>query len=324
MDIFLYFNRASGDLERSISVDSLALGCTPIANLFPLRAEPIQMTQTVSEYRLVPDARRPQSTEIYSIEKVISTDRDGDQREFLPFYSLKHSGEDTTSATFYYATRTPGGPRDPGTDIQLSLVDLDFNPSSRNEETLSVDTWCLNRDLPGRLPFGGGHPHLKLSTGSTPVETIQCVTPPTPTLRPAVGRRGYWRLISHLSLNHLSLTDTGEGADALREILKLYDFRDSAETRAVIDSLLEVSVTPATARVSSGGQSGLCRGVDVGIVFDGQRFSGSGLFLLASVLERFLALYATINSFTRLTASIKGQSQKLRTWSARAGDRQLI
>ena len=52
-------------------------------------------------------------------------------------------------------------------------------------------------------------------------------------------RGALWRLISHLSLNHLSLADAEDGADALREILKLYDFADSAETRAMIDGVLE-------------------------------------------------------------------------------------
>ena len=47
-------------------------------------------------------------------------------------------------------------------------------------------------------------------------------------------------MISHLSLNHLSLADYEDGADALREILKLYDFADSAETRAMIDGILSV------------------------------------------------------------------------------------
>ena len=50
-----------------------------------------------------------------------------------------------------------------------------------------------------------------------------------------------WRLISHLSLNHLSLTDNAEVADALREILAVYDFADSADTRAMIEGVLTIA-----------------------------------------------------------------------------------
>ena len=324
MDLFIYLNRTSSELERSLTADNFALGCTPVVNLFSQRAEPIKLTETVAEYRIVPDARRPQSTEVYAVDDVAATDMLGEVKPCLPFYAVKHAGAQAAQTTFWHAARRPAGQRDPATEVFLSLVDLDFNPSSTKDWTLTVDTTCLNRDLPSRLPYGGGHPHLKMTAGSAPIERIQCLTPPTATLRPPMGPRGYWRLVSHLSLNHLSLRDDAEGADALREILKLYDLRDSADTRAVIDSLLSVRTRPATARVTSDGQSGLCRGVEVEVEFDGQRFSGSGLFLLAAVLERFLALYATVNSFTRMVAKVRGQAAVLRTWPARAGDRQLI
>jgi type VI protein secretion system component VasA len=55
---------------------------------------------------------------------------------------------------------------------------------------------------------------------------------------PPAGGRRLWRLVSHLTLNHLSLAD-GK-AEALREILRLYDFADSAETRKQIEGVLQV------------------------------------------------------------------------------------
>ena len=42
-----------------------------------------------------------------------------------------------------------------GTEVYLSLVDLDFRPSLPAVETLTVHATCTNRDLPGKLPFGG-------------------------------------------------------------------------------------------------------------------------------------------------------------------------
>jgi type VI secretion system protein ImpG len=68
----------------------------------------------------------------------------------------------------------------------------------------------------------------------------------------------------------------------------------------------------------------LCRGLDVTIQFDDQRASGSSIFLLASVLERFIAHYASINAFTRLTATLKGRQGVYRAWPPRAGDVQLL
>ncbi len=147
-----------------------------------------------------------------------------------------------------------------GTEVFLSLVDEAFDPVSSPKTTLSVDILCLNRDLPSRLPFGGGHPHLSAADSSPAIDRVLCLTPPTPTLRPALGKRGRWRLVSHLALNHLSLTDDTDGIEALREILKLYDFRDSPETRAVIDSLLKVSGRRGSARLPGDALGGFAQG----------------------------------------------------------------
>jgi type VI secretion system protein ImpG len=327
LEVFLYLNHSSVELERSVSAESFALGCAPVVNLFRQRAEPIQLTHTESSYRVVPDARRPAALEVYSIDRVSASSPTGEERVFLPFHSVKHAVDPTGQTGFWHATRRPAGFRDTGTEMFLSLVDLDFNPSAPADWIASVETTCLNRDLPARLPYGGGHPHLQLVEGTSAVASVACITPPTPTLRPPMREGGRWRLISHLTLGHLSLTDHEDGASALREILKLYDFRDSPDTRAIIDSVLSIRSRRGTARAPSqdGARDGaFCRGVEVAIEFDDRQFSESGLFLLAAVLERFLALYASINSFTRLTATVKGRSGILRRWPPRAGDRTLL
>jgi type VI secretion system protein ImpG len=131
-----------------------------------------------------------------------------------------------------------------------------------------------------------------------------------------------WRLISHLSLNHLSLIENGQ-SDALREILKLYDFADSAETRGQIDGILGVSSRRVVGAIQSEGPLAFCRGSEVTIQFDEERFTGSGLFLFASVLERFVALYCTVNSFSKLIATVKGREEELRRWPPRMGENVL-
>jgi type VI secretion system protein ImpG len=120
------------------------------------------------------------------------------------------------------------------------------------------------------------------------------------------------------------LIDGPSGAAGLREILKLYDFRDTPETRAMIDSVLTVRAAHGTARAPGQDTRALCRGLDVTIEFDEQRASAAGVFLFAAVLERFLGLYASINSFTRLTATLRGRAGALRTWTPRAGNQNLL
>src|SRR5207302_11231248 len=127
--------------------------------------------------------------------------------------------------TFWYATRRPA-PDDQGTDVYLTLVDLDFNPGRPGADTLVVRTTCTNRNLPDQLQRLGDQLALRLEAAA-PLTGIRCVRTPTRALRPPLRRRAYWRLLSHLSLNHLSLSDSVEGLEALKEILRLYDFSDS-------------------------------------------------------------------------------------------------
>jgi type VI secretion system protein ImpG len=130
--------------------------------------------------------------------------------------------------------------------------------------------------------------------------------------------------VSHLSLGHLSLVGGTAGADALKEMLRLYDLRDSPETRAVIDALLAVSSRPGSARVPGQRVGSFCRGIDVTLEFDARTWQASGLYLLASVLDRFLALHASVNSFVRTKAVLRGRTGTAAAWPARAGGQVLL
>lgn len=320
LDLFFYFRRSLPDLERHVDDETFVLGCAPVVNLFSHRAEPIRLTQTVSEYRVVPDARRPRAMEVYSIDEVVATSPDGEQTKFTPFFGISHAARGAERQTFWYANRRDAGPNDPGTEVYLSLVDLDFDPRVPADWTLDVRATCLNRDLPNHLPFGGGEPRMQLSEGGTVLERVVCLTSPTPTHRPPRRNRAMWRLISHLSLNHLSLADDAEGAEALREIIRLYDMTASDSTEMMIDGIVSVSSRRVAGRVGGG----LAHGIEVAVDFDRNRFAGSGLYLFASVLERFLAHYSSINSFTRLTATVNSRHEELRRWPPRTGDRVVL
>ena len=234
--------------------------------------------------------------------------------------------------TFWYAMRKPAehskGDIDHGTEIYLSLVDLNFEPSAPADWTLEVETTCLNRDLPDRLPFGGDQPRLQLSQGSGLVSRIACLTPPTRTLRPASGKGAVTTDLPPVPQSSVlggqrrrPLTPTplpaagergwGEGrAKHSRgpQALRLHRRRGNTQ---MIDGILGVTSKRVVAQCRrrrllprSGGHAG----------FDEEHVSGSGLFLFASVLERFLALYCTVNSFTRLVATVQGRDGELCRW----------
>ncbi|HET7881337.1 MAG TPA: type VI secretion system baseplate subunit TssF [Acetobacteraceae bacterium] len=323
LEIFVYLDRALPELERTVGRQSLALGCAPLVNLFPQRCEPMPLTQQDIEYRVVADARRPRAAEVWSVERVRETLPDGSARPWRPFHRLTEGDPEAgVPGGFYHLTRRAAAPGVPGTEVFVAPNDPDFDPDKPAEAVLSIDALCLNRDLPSDLPFGGGRPRLRLVEGAAAVAAVHAVTAATPTLRPPLREGGFWRLVSHLSLGHLSVTGGHEGAAALKEVLRLYDLRDSAETRAAIEGLIGVTAGPGTAR-APGRAGGFCRGLEVTLEFDPRSWQASGLYLLCSVLEHFLALHGTVNSFTRTRATLRGRPGVVAAWQARSGTRLL-
>ncbi len=325
LEIFVYLDRAVPELERTLGADALALGCTPVVNLFSQRCEPVALNGSEIEYRVVPDVRRPAAMEIWGIERVRETQPDGSQRPWRPFYRLTQGDPEVGEAGgFYHVVRRDTAAPLTGSEVYLAPHDPAFDPGQASEPTLSVDALCLNRDLPADLPFGGGHPRVQLIEGEAAVTRVLCLTAPTPTLRAPLRERGFWRLVSHLSLGHLSVAGGQDGAQALKEILRLYDLRDSAETRTAVGALQSVTARPGTARVPGARAGAFCRGMDVSLEFDAQSWQVGGLYLLASVLDRFLALHATVNSFVRTSVILRGRPGRAAAWPARAGVRVLL
>jgi type VI secretion system protein ImpG len=321
LEVVICLNRRP-QFEQPLTPRTFRLGCTPIINLFAQRAEPIRVTQVQTEYRVIPDIARPTTTEVYTVESVTSISPYVEEAiRFQPFYSFKHAADREAQQVFWYTTRRPSSRQgDEGTEVYLSLVDLNFQPKLPAVETLTVHTTCTNRDLPGKLPFGGGSGELQME-GASPAR-IYCLTKPTETLRPTRRRGAQWRLISNLALNYLSLCEGGK--EALQEILQLYNFADTAAIRQQIVGITNVTSRRVVGRPTSMPWNGVCRGLEVTIEFDEDNFVGSGVFLFASVLEKFLGLYASLNAFTQLVATSQQREEPVKRWPPRAGEQILL
>jgi type VI secretion system protein ImpG len=310
-------------IELELSKKTFRLGCTPIVNLFGQVAEPIQLSQRKYEYSLTPDVRRPYATEVYSVDEVACINTTTQETAtFEPFYSLRHSSLSGKQQCFWIARRRPSSrPNDEGTDMFLSLIDLSMRSLTPDGNILSVRTTCTNRDLPSRLPFGNEDGDFELE-GSSSLKRIVALRKPTLTVRPSAGKGALWRLVSHLSLNYLSLVE--EGREALQQILRLYDVGRSAYSENVIDSILRVESRHHFARVSSESGVNFARGMRVEMQLDEDQFVGGGAYLFASVIERFLGISASLNSFTQLVVTTPQRKDLLREWQPRAGRRILV
>lgn len=328
LEFYIYLGKSDVELEHNISAQTFQMSCTPAINLFEHRTDPIKLDQTTTEYQIIPDARRPLGYELYCVEKVTASTSAGDKETYLPLYGTNHENQDRENHAYWFTARRQAKlgtfSRDDGTDVFLSLVDLHFNPNIPDDRTLSLDTICSNRDQPSKLPFSADHPQLQCVDSSPPCTRIRCVTQPTATVRPSMRNNARWRLISHLSLNHLSLTGRDDASKALREILRLYDFKETSINRAQIESIIQVTTRPISAPLTIDGRATLCRGIEIEVELDDSQLAGSSSYLFATVLEHFFALYCSLNSFTRILVKLKSKEGYLKKCPPRAGEKILL
>lgn len=328
LDLYIYLNSSDVELEHNISETTFALGCTPIINLFENTADPIKLEHTHHEYKIIPDSRRPTGYEVYSVDKVVATSSSGDDEEYIPFYGLNHEQQNTETHSFWFASRREAKlgiyDRDEGTDMFLSLVDLGFNPNIPDDRTITLETTCSNRDLPQKLPYTVDQPQLQCVDSAPPCTKIRCLVQPTAVVRAPLRNHARWRLISHLNLNFLSLTGGEDATAALKEILRLYDFKNSAVTRALIDSIMSVDARSISAPLNIDGHTTMCRGMEVLVELDDLLLSGSSAYLFSTILEHFFGLYCSINSFTRFLVKVKSKEGYLKKCPPRAGEKILL
>jgi type VI secretion system protein ImpG len=309
----------------TLSTNNVLLGCTPVVNLFRQRGEPIRLTHTTASYPVLADARRAFAFEVQSIDSVNlvrQTPQGETVVQFRPFYSLRHA-QTAEQNGHYWALRRDEtlAERSPGFETQIAIVDIDFDPAAIETDTLNLELTCSNRDLPSLLTYGQAGGDLFLEGGSS-VRTIHFLRKPTHSWRFPSGRSAHWRLISHLSLNHLSLS--AGGVEAFREMLALYDLPRSPSSQRQIGGIQAIEQGATTAWLAGNPFNCLVRGVLVRLAIDEEAFIGSGIHAFTHIVERFLALYVHANSFTQLVIVSAKTGEDLFTCTPKSGDLSLL
>ena len=119
-------------------------------------------------------------------------------------------------------------------------------------------------------------------------------------------------------LNHLSLS--GEGVDAIKEILTLYDITRSVANNRQINGIVAIENRTTMTRIAGNPFPTFVRGIEIRLTVDETHYAGIGLFMFAQILDHFFGLYVHTNSFTQLTMVSKQSGQELIKCPARNGE----
>ncbi|MFO1498150.1 MAG: type VI secretion system baseplate subunit TssF [Verrucomicrobiota bacterium] len=322
------------------------LYCTPAINLFEKTPDRILLSNRFLRIpRHAPDRNRPLHFEVYSVKSVTGFGETPDQeQEFHPFYKARDT--DLEARSFYTSgARRVFSDRErltgrrssyAGTDAFISIVDGDMAPCRTNLRQLGIKAWCTNRHLPIQMVKGVGRTDFEWEM-SVPLNAVRILFGPSlpkpslvlagqdPETPQVASGRFAWRIISHLSLNYLSLLNEGPetGAEGLREILRLYADPNDRQTHKQIDGIRAVEHRPILRRVETPGPITFARGLEIAVHFDESAFEGQGVFVLGAVLEQFFARYASLNSFTE-TVIVTQQRKEIMRWPSQMGRRQIL
>jgi type VI secretion system protein ImpG len=333
LDIIIALRAAEAKLDNRVDANTFALFCTPVINLFPKRLDPILISDRFSEFHIVPERTRPIDFEIYQIEDVIGvTAKANEEQRFEPFYRAR--GDSIDSGAYYTVHRAPrvltakekkfGAISSyAGSEVFISLVDAKAAPYPRQLGQLNVTALCTNRHLPIQTPISVGETDLTTELYS-PIGSIRWAAGPTIPIASTAEGDPAWRIISHLSLNYLSLLDSkdGHGAGALRELLKLYVNPNDVFTLRQIDGIRSAVSKPIVRRIAAPGPLTFARGLEITVIMDEEAFEGSGIFILGAVLAQFFARYVSINSFTE-TVIVSQRRGEIMRWPSLIGKRQI-
>jgi type VI secretion system protein ImpG len=336
LELYLAMGRAQSGLENALDATQFRLSCTPAVNLFTRATDRVHVNNVDTEYHVVPDRNRPLEFEVHSLLKLEGIGTGGESVARIdPFYSTDHRTDLRSAAAYYTLQRRPrllspraqqSGARSGyvGSECFISIVDSAQRQFTGQIRQIDAQALCTNRDLPIQLATGQGRTDFTVD-GGAPVEAVRCVAGPSyPRQSPAFGATS-WKLISHLSLNYLSLVERAPeaGAEMLRDLLALYADPNDAAAARQIDGVRRVSYQPVVRRVPIPGPISYGRGLEISLAMDDASFEGTGILSLGSVLERFFARYVSINSFTqtRLHSATRGE---VKTWPVRLGSRQAL
>ena len=335
-ELALCFVDSHAELDRVVGLDSLALNCTPVVNLFEHGCDRIMLDDRLHELHVQPNRSKPLDFEVHSILGVQSHGQNKIQT-VPPLYALSDPSE--LSQPHFVSRRIPTQPSEKllreggrssytGSEVYLGLT-LPTGELIQNHgiQQLAVRALCTNRDLPLLMPVGQGPSDL-VWPGNLPLKSIRFLRGPSRPKAPLHNGQNCWQLIEHLSINYLGLVDqgdacTGSGAAAFTQLLSLH--ADPAQlAHQHMARAIQGIVTQATvARIVRQGRPAVVRGLKVVITIDELTMQGSGVAVLGSVLARYLAAHVSVNSFVQ--TSVKAlHTGAIVDFPAMSGNRPLL
>lgn len=310
--VHFYLKDSSLHMPR-ISRDNFVLHAVPAINLFEHDAVSIQNDFRHFEYAIKPIRNTHQQYHIYSVDQVTGQNRKTASKTEYQLAGLSDP-DSNDRAVYQVNAREEAG-------FNESFISFSYPPAMDldQNETLQLKLTCSNGQLPAKLREGD----INKATANTSelVEFSNMIRPSEFQNSPS-GQSLLWRLLSHLSLNYLSLADT----ENFKSLLGLYIFssgsgnKQEAVNRKKIDGIEHIQVEPCDRLV----QGIVMRGQSIRIRINSSHFASKGdMYMFGLLVDTLFASFASLNSFTELEMTDVNSDESYR-FPVKIGDKPLI
>ena len=313
LDFIKYFNLEQSEFElqmhfklnlndqasirnySELNAANFKLFATPIVNLFKKQAEPQKINHKRMEYPLITDAHHPEYYQAYSILKMnmVREKSDQDQVFFpvLPFFAMSHYHQDKVQ--FFYSLN-PEQMKNKHQELNYSVISRALEPHATQSDFISTEILCTNRELPYES-YNKDQNALTLNDSNLARRALMLKRPSIPYYFEQ-NKKEQWRIISHLSLNNLSLMK-GDAVSHIKELLALYNLSKSKENQIIIDAIKNIQFLTTQKLVESKPFPLFVRGLKVEVEVDAEVFRGHSLYIFSQLLTHVFNLKVNMNSF---------------------------
>ena len=306
VDIVILLRRSIPALASAVSTDTVVLFATPVINLFEKRFDRALIDRRTHEHIVLPDRSAALDYELYRLDSVTAFSK-GDaigipalplyarraQRGVRPlFYSLRRKLRRLSEAE----TRRRRESDYIGAETWISLSSPGEPALAASITELGLRGLVTNRALSTRLRPGAGALDLALAD-SKGVASISILRGPTKPQPPMGMIDGGWRIVSHLAPGHDGFVRDDGMPDLLADHLSLYVRDETPALRREIQGIVGLTATNVTRRVIGDMRVAFQRGQKVTMKVALGSYEAASAYLFTSVVARFLAEFATINSF---------------------------
>lgn len=298
----------------AFDANAFALHVVPAINLFDAKAEPINVDHRQEEYPVILQNAQQLFLEILDITAVTALESGGNVMPYRRYESFRTGGD-----ARYYTVSCRQRDEKPVPDYFICPLYHGEQEEELRPATFSVTAACCNHTLPTRLRPGD----VCRPTDSSPAQaSFTNITKPTPTFPRLRVEAQRWAFLAHLNTNLLSMAS----AEGLRSLLELYIMNspDAPEYAAInrrrCGAIQHFSAHPED-RLYRGRP---LRGFQLQLTLASSGFTSTeDMLLFAQSIDRFVATFTPINTYSRLKLTVSGTGE-IHQWPPRLGEKQLL